>query len=524
MLGRAFHYAVGALAEKGPPHLIHILTDDMRLAMGNIGARRLSDLAGEARALGGVRGDAAGQENGAHRGRVAAEEGRELRDVLGRPVREDVVEEVPLGLAKCLEGGDGGFGQPERGLAAVFLHRFAHEVARGDEVGGDAACARGIDGHFLGEKSDGGGFRGAADPAFDADDGGERVELRGFEALAAGRRSGGPSSRPSRPCAPSGTSAHRGRGAPARPLPRGLRRAGVRGCLRGSAAGLRRWAVGWRGSVGRGVRSWACICAGVADVKNMLIGIYLSLTGMWRGASSGRLHHPRSVPMANTSESATPANPDPTAPAQAATGSMPDGGGVGRAAAPPCRARPDHRGHRAADDRGRSRRDRAPVLGGHRLHPRLDRLGPALWQARRSLRAADDGVRVGRAVPARLGAGGLLALDGRADRLARRAGAWRRRAVRAGARGHRRRHPAARSRQGAGRLRGGVLAVERARAADRRLVRRGGELALDLLHQHPARASRGRGLRRELCRADRAGAPPDRLGGGHRRCRWRWRR
>jgi L-lactate dehydrogenase (cytochrome) len=44
MLGRAFHYSVGALAEKGPPHLIHILTDDMRLAMGNIGAQRLSDL------------------------------------------------------------------------------------------------------------------------------------------------------------------------------------------------------------------------------------------------------------------------------------------------------------------------------------------------------------------------------------------------------------------------------------------------------------------------------------------------
>lgn len=44
MLGRAFHYAVGALAEKGVPHLLHILTDDMKLAMGNIGARDLSDL------------------------------------------------------------------------------------------------------------------------------------------------------------------------------------------------------------------------------------------------------------------------------------------------------------------------------------------------------------------------------------------------------------------------------------------------------------------------------------------------
>ncbi len=45
MLGRAFHYAVGALGAKGPPHLIHILAEDMRLAMGNIGARTLKDLA-----------------------------------------------------------------------------------------------------------------------------------------------------------------------------------------------------------------------------------------------------------------------------------------------------------------------------------------------------------------------------------------------------------------------------------------------------------------------------------------------
>lgn len=44
MLGRAFHYAVGALGEKGPPHLIHILRDDMTLAMGNIGAHSLADL------------------------------------------------------------------------------------------------------------------------------------------------------------------------------------------------------------------------------------------------------------------------------------------------------------------------------------------------------------------------------------------------------------------------------------------------------------------------------------------------
>ena len=44
MLGRAFHYAVGALGEKGPPHLMHILKDDMILNMGNVGARDLADL------------------------------------------------------------------------------------------------------------------------------------------------------------------------------------------------------------------------------------------------------------------------------------------------------------------------------------------------------------------------------------------------------------------------------------------------------------------------------------------------
>ncbi len=44
MMGRAFHYAVGALSEKGPPHLVDILKDDMMLNMGQIGARNLSGL------------------------------------------------------------------------------------------------------------------------------------------------------------------------------------------------------------------------------------------------------------------------------------------------------------------------------------------------------------------------------------------------------------------------------------------------------------------------------------------------
>ena len=44
MLGRAFHYAVGALGKKGPEHLIHMLRDDMISCMGQMGAETLSDL------------------------------------------------------------------------------------------------------------------------------------------------------------------------------------------------------------------------------------------------------------------------------------------------------------------------------------------------------------------------------------------------------------------------------------------------------------------------------------------------
>ena len=44
MLGRAFHYAVGALGAKGPAHLIHILEQDMMSCMAQIGAKSLADL------------------------------------------------------------------------------------------------------------------------------------------------------------------------------------------------------------------------------------------------------------------------------------------------------------------------------------------------------------------------------------------------------------------------------------------------------------------------------------------------
>ena len=46
MLGRAFHYAVGALGERGPAHLIEILKADMTSCMAQIGAEKLSDLPG----------------------------------------------------------------------------------------------------------------------------------------------------------------------------------------------------------------------------------------------------------------------------------------------------------------------------------------------------------------------------------------------------------------------------------------------------------------------------------------------
>ncbi len=44
MLGRAWHYALGALGARGPAHLQDILAKDMASCMGQIGARRLADL------------------------------------------------------------------------------------------------------------------------------------------------------------------------------------------------------------------------------------------------------------------------------------------------------------------------------------------------------------------------------------------------------------------------------------------------------------------------------------------------
>ncbi|SFS14577.1 alpha-hydroxy acid oxidase [Yoonia litorea] len=46
MLGRAFHYGLAALGEEGAAHVLDILRQDMFSNMGQIGARKLSDLPG----------------------------------------------------------------------------------------------------------------------------------------------------------------------------------------------------------------------------------------------------------------------------------------------------------------------------------------------------------------------------------------------------------------------------------------------------------------------------------------------
>ena len=150
--------------------------------------------------------------------------------------------------------------------------------------------------------------------------------------------------------------------------------------------------------------------------------------------------------MANTSESATAANPDPTAPAQAATGSIQMVvGSVGLllllaaldqtivATALPTIV---------ADLGGLEHLSwvvTAYMLASTVSAPLYGKLG--------DLYGRQDGVRVGRAVPDGLGACRVVARRWAPDRVARGAGAGRRRAFRAGAGRHRRRHPAAGSRQ-----------------------------------------------------------------------------
>jgi L-lactate dehydrogenase (cytochrome) len=44
MMGRAWHYALGAIGAKGPAHLYDMLVDDLNSNMIQIAATQLSDL------------------------------------------------------------------------------------------------------------------------------------------------------------------------------------------------------------------------------------------------------------------------------------------------------------------------------------------------------------------------------------------------------------------------------------------------------------------------------------------------
>jgi L-lactate dehydrogenase (cytochrome) len=50
MLGRAFHYGLAALGERGAGHVLDILRQDMISIMGQLGAKTLRDLPGTLRA------------------------------------------------------------------------------------------------------------------------------------------------------------------------------------------------------------------------------------------------------------------------------------------------------------------------------------------------------------------------------------------------------------------------------------------------------------------------------------------
>ena len=136
------------------------------------------------------------------------------------------------------------------------------------------------------------------------------------------------------------------------------------------------------------------------------------------------------------------------------------------------RARPDHRGHRAAHHRQRSRRPQSSVLGGHRLPAGHDGLDAAVGQARRPVRPQGPVPGRDRHLPDRLGAVRAGPHHDRADRVPGAAGPGRRRPDGAGPgdRGRRRARP--RAGQVPGRLRGGLRRGQRGRAAAGRLLRR----------------------------------------------------
>ena len=161
------------------------------------------------------------------------------------------------------------------------------------------------------------------------------------------------------------------------------------------------------------------------------------------------------------------------------------------------RARPDDRGHRAADRRRRPRRSRPPVLGRHKLSAGVDHRHRDRRQARRPVRPQGGLPGVGGVLPRRLGAVRPERIDDDAGRIPGAAGHRRRRDHGDGHGRHRRGHPAARTRPLPGRARCGVRRHHRDRSAARRVLHRPPHLAVGVLDQHSRRdrraARRGRG-------------------------------
>ena len=174
-------------------------------------------------------------------------------------------------------------------------------------------------------------------------------------------------------------------------------------------------------------------------------------------------------------------------------------------------ARPDDRLDRAADDRRRARRARAPLVGGHRLPAGGDGGDAAVRQARRSLRAQDRAAGRADPVPRRLRAVRARPGHDGADRVPRDPGPGRRRADGERAGGDRRRRAAERPRPLHGVVRRGVRRLERRRPADRRLPHHEPVVALDLLRQPAARHRRARRARGHAAVRGGDAPPRDRL-------------
>ena len=49
MMGRAFHYAVAALGENNLSHIVHLLREDLKSNMGQLGLSNFDGLAGRLR-------------------------------------------------------------------------------------------------------------------------------------------------------------------------------------------------------------------------------------------------------------------------------------------------------------------------------------------------------------------------------------------------------------------------------------------------------------------------------------------